>query len=67
KAFGGQTVVAGQIIIRQRGTKFHPGDNVRRSEDDTLYAAKAGVVNFTIKKVKNFTGQFVRRQFVHVN
>ena len=67
KAFGGQTVVAGQIIIRQRGTKFHPGDNVRRSEDDTLYAAKAGAVNFTIKKVKNFTGQFVRRQFVHVN
>jgi large subunit ribosomal protein L27 len=67
KIFGGQPVTAGQIIIRQRGTKYHPGNNVRRAEDDTLYAVKAGVVSFNIQKVKNFTGRFVRRQFVHVS
>lgn len=66
KAFGGQTIAAGEIIVRQRGTKYHPGDNVRRAEDDTLYAVKTGVVNYTIRKVKNFTGRFVRRQFVNV-
>ncbi len=66
KAYGGQTVKPGEVIVRQRGTKFHPGKNVRRGEDDTLYAAKAGAVQFTIRKVKNFTGKVVRRQFVSI-
>ncbi|EKD78459.1 MAG: 50S ribosomal protein L27 [uncultured bacterium] len=66
KVYGGQPVKAGEIIVRQRGTKFHPGVNVRRGEDDTLYAASTGVVNFNIRKVKNFTGKIVRRQFVNV-
>ena len=46
KAFGGQTVTAGSIIVRQRGTKFHPGTNVGIGSDDTLYAYESGVVQF---------------------
>lgn len=46
KRYGGQTVTAGSIIIRQRGTKVHPGLNVKRGKDDTLFALKDGVVQF---------------------
>ncbi len=46
KAYGGELVTAGSIIVRQRGTKFHPGRNVRRAKDDTLFAVAAGKVNF---------------------
>jgi len=46
KAFGGQTVTAGSIIMRQRGTKILPGKNVKRGSDDTLFALKHGVVTF---------------------
>lgn len=46
KAYGGQTVKAGSIIVRQCGTKFHPGRNVRRANDDTLFAVAAGLVRF---------------------
>jgi len=46
KAYGGEFVTAGSIIVRQRGTKFHPGLNVRRGRDDTLFATEAGVVTF---------------------
>ena len=46
KVFGGQPVRAGGIIIRQRGTQFHPGRNVRRAKDDTLFALADGVVHF---------------------
>ncbi|MDO5534695.1 MAG: 50S ribosomal protein L27 [Propionibacteriaceae bacterium] len=46
KRFGGQDVNAGEILVRQRGTKFHPGDNVGRGGDDTLFALKAGTVEF---------------------
>ena len=46
KRFGGQKVNAGEIIVRQRGTHFHPGDNVGRGKDDTLYALKPGTVEF---------------------
>ncbi len=46
KRFGGQKVNAGEILVRQRGTKFHPGDNVGRGGDDTLFALKAGTVKF---------------------
>ena len=47
KRFAGQTVNAGTILVRQRGTHFHPGDNVGRGKDDTLFALKTGVVDFT--------------------
>jgi len=46
KRYGGQTVTAGSILIRQRGTVFKPGLNVGRGKDDTLYALEAGVVRF---------------------
>ena len=50
KAYGGQTVTGGSIIIRQRGTRFHPGLNVGIGKDDTLFAKIAGVVEFGISR-----------------
>ncbi len=58
KAFGGQKVSAGSIILKQRGTKFHPGMNVKRAKDDSLFALKDGYVKFETKKNK--------RKFVNV-
>ena len=49
KVFGGQVVSAGSIIVRQRGTKFHAGDNVGMGRDHTLFALVDGKVNFSIK------------------
>lgn len=46
KRFGGQTVLAGSILIRQRGTSVHPGSNVGRGSDDTLFALVDGIVQF---------------------
>jgi large subunit ribosomal protein L27 len=46
KAFGGQTVTGGTILVRQRGTKFFPGTNVGRGKDDTLFAMTAGIVRY---------------------
>jgi large subunit ribosomal protein L27 len=50
KAFGGTTVQAGAILVRQRGTKFHPGTNVGLGGDDTLFALSEGTVQFTRRK-----------------
>ena len=50
KRFGGQVVGAGEIIVRQRGTHFHPGVNVGRGGDDTLFALAAGAVQFGIRR-----------------
>ncbi|MDO4789939.1 MAG: 50S ribosomal protein L27 [Porphyromonas sp.] len=50
KIYGGQAVKAGNIIVRQRGTKHHPGNNVGMGKDHTLYALTDGVVVFTRKK-----------------
>ena len=58
KAFSGTAVSAGTIIVRQRGTKVHPGRNVGRGGDDTLFAKSAGVVQFS--------GNGGRRRYVHV-
>lgn len=66
KIFGNQPVFTGNIIIRQRGTKFHPGKNVRRAGDDSLFAMVDGNVQFQTKKVKEFTGKLVKRLFVSV-
>src|SRR5215210_233465 len=49
KRYGGEKVVAGNILVRQRGTKFHAGRNVRRANDDTLFALVDGVVKFEFK------------------
>ena len=50
KRFGGQEVNAGEIIVRQRGTHFHPGDGVGRGSDDTLFALVRGAVLFGTKR-----------------
>ncbi len=49
KRFGGESVKAGNILVRQRGTKFHPGNNVGKGSDDTLFALIDGVVSFERK------------------
>lgn len=66
KVFGGQEVPAGAIILRQRGTKFHPGVNVGKGNDDTLYALKAGTVEFKEKRVVAFNENKEKRTFVSV-
>ena len=58
KVAGGQIIPAGSIIVRQRGTKIHPGMNVGRGGDDTLFATATGKVTFTVK-AKN-------RKYVHI-
>ncbi|MDN5571348.1 MAG: 50S ribosomal protein L27 [Propionibacteriaceae bacterium] len=50
KRFGGEVVGAGEIIVRQRGTHFHPGDNVGRGGDDTLFALQPGTVEFGTRR-----------------
>jgi len=60
KRYAGEQVLAGNILIRQRGTKFHPGTNVGRGKDDTLFAKADGVVEFRQKGPKN-------RKMVNVN
>jgi large subunit ribosomal protein L27 len=50
KRYGGQVVNAGEIIVRQRGTHFHPGENVGRGKDDTLFALEGGAVEFGTKR-----------------
>ena len=66
KKYAGEHVKAGMIIIRQRGTKFRPGVNVKRGEDDTLYAATEGIVKFSSKQVPRFTGKLKKAQYVNV-
>lgn len=56
KLYDGQPAQPGSILIRQRGTKFYPGKNVRRGGDDTLYAVKKGLVKFATKTHKSFDG-----------
>ncbi len=66
KIHDGEVVKAGQIIARQRGTKIHPGLNVRKGKDDTLFAAINGIVKFTQKKVQNFHGVLGTRKFANI-
>jgi len=54
KAFGGQTVTAGSIIVRQRGTRIHPGDGVGKGGDDTLFARVEGQVRFHSSRGRKF-------------
>jgi len=66
KIYGGSPIRCGQIIIRQRGTKYMPGDGVKRGNDDTLYAICDGVVKFTKTRYTNFTGNKQIKQIVSV-
>jgi large subunit ribosomal protein L27 len=67
KRFGSELVVAGEILLRQRGTKFHPGLNVKRTSDDSLISLTSGTVRFLKKKVLAFTGNLQTRTFVCVD
>ncbi len=66
KVFGGQKVKPGEVIIRQRGTKFHPGKNVRKGRDDTLYALSGGTVKFSQKKQKKINNKERKVKIVNV-
>lgn len=62
----GQRAKAGQILVRQRGTKFFPGKNVGRGGDDTLYALKEGIVHFITKRKRRFDNSQRRVKIVNV-
>jgi len=66
KLFGGQQANAGAVLIRQRGTKWRAGKNVRKGADDTLYAAIAGTVSFDKKKVTKFNGKLEKKTFINI-
>lgn len=66
KRFGDEAVQAGEIIIRQKGTKFRPGENVCMGTDFTIFATKAGKVSFTEKSVTRFDGRRYERKFVNI-
>ncbi|MEK7627216.1 MAG: 50S ribosomal protein L27 [Patescibacteria group bacterium] len=66
KLYAGQKAQPGSILIRQRGTKFRPGKNVRRGKDDTLYSIKDGVVEFQTKTVKLFDGSRKKVKFISI-
>ncbi len=67
KIYAGEGVKTGMIIVRQRGTKYLPGKNVKRGSDDTLYAGKEGIVRFTTKLKKLFNGSQRRVKVVNVD
>lgn len=66
KIYGGQAIKAGQIIVRQRGTKFHVGKGVKKGKDDTIYAAISGFVKFTNKKLMKYTGKLKFAKVINV-
>lgn len=66
KKFAGQVVKAGNIIMRQRGTKIFPGNNVGIGKDHTLFALADGVVSFTEKKMVKFNGRVYKDKIAHV-
>ncbi len=66
KLFGGQVVKIGNIIVRQRGTKFIPGKNTKLGRDDTIYSMKDGRVQFSTKRMEKFDGTQKRKKIVSV-
>jgi large subunit ribosomal protein L27 len=66
KKFGGEAVLAGNIICRQRGTKWHPGTGVMMGRDHTILAAKNGNVKFTEKKFKKFDNRTMKDTVINV-
>lgn len=66
KVFGSEKVVAGEILIRQRGTKFHAGKNVKRASDDSLISLIGGTLEFVKRKVLAFNGNLQKRTFLNV-
>jgi large subunit ribosomal protein L27 len=59
KVFDGQVVTSGSILVRQRGTRIHPGENVGRGSDDTLFAMTAGVVQYGERRGRRLVNVFI--------
>ncbi|MEA2006897.1 MAG: 50S ribosomal protein L27 [Patescibacteria group bacterium] len=66
KIFGGQKVQKGQIIVRQRGTKFKAGEGTKRAGDDSIISLKDGAVKFITKKLTKFTGKLKNTKIIEV-
>ncbi len=66
KLFDGQRARAGAVLVRQRGSKFIPGDNVARGGDDTLFATATGIVAIKTRTKIGFNGKRTQRRYVHV-
>ena len=66
KKYAGEVAIPGNILVRQRGTKIRPGKNVGIGKDDTLFALASGVVKFTNRRIRRFTGAFKMAKFAHV-
>lgn len=66
KVSDGQTVKTGMVLVRQRGSKIHPGKNVKSGTDETLFTLANGKVKFQTKKRKNFTGVLKTAKYIHV-
>lgn len=66
KKYAGEFAKAGNILVRQRGTAIRPGLNVLKGSDDTLFANVNGIVKFTNKRIRRYTGEFKDAKFVHV-
>jgi len=66
KVGDGERVKAGSVLVRQRGTKIHPGKNVKKGGDDTLYALLSGLVKFTRRQRRRFDGSLQPSTFVNI-
>ncbi len=66
KLYAGQKVLAGNIIVKQKGNKFFAGENVGTGRDFTLFALKSGVINFSEKRQKKYDGRVYRNKFVNI-
>lgn len=66
KVGDGQKVRAGEVLVRQRGTRIHPGKNVKRGKDDTLYSVLRGIVKFTRAKRLRFDGSLRPAKFANI-
>ncbi|RJO59955.1 50S ribosomal protein L27 [candidate division WS5 bacterium] len=67
KLFSGQFARAGQVLVRQRGTKWEPGKNVLRGKDDTLYAKIDGYVKFTRQELRKHTGKLKKKTIINID
>lgn len=66
KIYEGQFAQTGSILVRQRGSKIRAGQNVEKGKDDTLFALTSGLVKFSRKKIKKFTGKLEWAKFVSI-
>jgi len=66
KLHDGENAKVGAIVVRQRGTKWHPGKNVKKGKDDTLFAMINGIVKFTSKKMTKFNGKLKNATIVNI-